>query len=204
MALIVEKDDKVKSGKAPSLASLGRDEEDEVVEERPNRSDRSVVDRFANLESQVVQEQILNPESPFIEGAFVIYLGASRTKRVIWKGSVTLERIEIGDGQEDEVMRGLSDEGNTVYDFNTHDSRKRMIRTRMVPDTAAARYRGKMWLPCEHPEHLRRFFRVRNAAREREFEVMVPDHMKPIWNEYVRRTEHGLGMRKKMFDETLS
>ena len=102
------------------------------------------------------------------------------------------------------VTKTVSPEGNTSYDFTTHDTRGQLIRSRLMPDTAPVNVRGKPFAMCEHIEHLRHFFQARGANGEKEFMVMAkPSDMDTLLT-FIKRSERNRRQQEALFAEVVS
>jgi hypothetical protein len=191
------------------------------LEAMPTADDaEEMVDAGENL-LEVVDEQRSRTRRPLIEGAVVIYKGTNRKKVVALNGRVYVQEIETGDKDQDGhpvmyVTKECGDEGTQSYSFMTHDSLGKLIKMWLTPMTGAQKVaevtlqakqlpealRGRPFTFCEHPEHLRVFLRMRNAAKESEFTILVPPKSRQAFNEYVRLRESRLGYDQQQLDET--
>lgn len=158
---------------------------------------------------------------PFIKGARVIYIGASKRKSIPIKGSMVLEQWEIEPALtnasgaiikpavvEREETPNL-ESGICSYDFSTHDSRGKLIVTgyRLIqPGDPSARrdqrLRYKAVNKVEHPEHLRVFHRMRDANGDPEFLVEVPRREQARFQRWVQEREGRLGREAALIEYT--
>jgi hypothetical protein len=175
---------------------------------------------------ELVEEQKSRIRLPLIEGAVVVYKGSRKNQNVAYVGRVYVTEIETGDKDEKGnpimyVTKECSDEGTHAYDFATHDLRGRIIQMWMtpgagerkpVPGTATTlmgsklppELRGRPFKTCEHPEHLRVFMRMRNPNKEREFDILVPARVRPVFDQYVARKENALRISDQQLQDTVS
>jgi hypothetical protein len=163
------------------------------------------------VDLEIAEPKSMRVRLPLIEGAFVVYMGAARNKSVALVGRVYVNETETGEMNEDGsprmyVEKTVSPEGIQAYDFATHDTAGRLIRSRMVPKRKPYddRLWGKPFSYCEHAEHLRMFLRMRNQAREREFELLIPPKMRQAFYDYVRVTEERLKVTSVETDEVIN
>ncbi len=163
------------------------------------------------VDLEIAEPKQMRTKLPLIEGAFVVYMGAARNKSVALVGRVYVSEMETGELNEDQtprmyVEKSVSPEGIQAYDFATHDIVGRLIRARQVPKKRPYddRLWGKPFSHCEHAEHLRQFLRMRNAAREREFELLIPPKMRQVFYDYVRVTEERLKLDAAETDEVIN
>lgn len=161
-------------------------------------TDPKVEQEFVALE-----ETVLSRELPLIHDARIVYLGANRKKSVCYPGRVAVERFEQP-GEARETIKTPITDGMTSYDFSSHDSRGRLIKVRMMPETTASEVRGRPFQSCEHPEHLRLFFRAKNGAGDREFKVLVPPEHNAALQDYIRRVESRLHRVEEEYRETVT
>ena len=169
---------------------------------------------------------------PHIPGGRVIYLGPSKRKSISMSGIIQIERWEtqaakiqpavinqatgavispeqiLEPAKFDERRYPDSEGGNCCYDFSTHDARGRIINVRIIgaSDKTAIndpRLRGKTWSRCEHPEHLRRFHRARDANRDPEFLIQVPRRYQEQFERWVRDREAGIGRQASLQESTI-
>lgn len=146
-------------------------------------------------ESALVEEQEAEIRLPVIPGARVVYLGPSKKMSKPLVGAVN---VEPPDPETGHVEKSCTLDGQiNIYDFTVLDARNRPIPTRLAPMNLPARMahlRGKPTCVVEHPEHLRWFFRYRNANKEKEFEIVIADPvLKARWIDYVAQAERKLG-----------
>ena len=169
------------------------------------------MDSLLPVDLEIAEPKSMRVRLPLIEGAFVVYMGAAHSKSIALVGRVYVTETETGEANEDGtprvyVEKTVSPEGIQSYDFATHDTMGRVIRSRAVPKRKPYddRLWGKMFCHCEHAEHLRVFLRMRNAAREREFELLIPPKMRQTFYDYVRVTEERLKSSTAETDEVIN
>jgi hypothetical protein len=203
------------------------------IEERNLEAAADAVEATAEAEQQeeglevleLVEEQQTRIRLPLIEGAAVVYRGSMKNMSLAYVGRVYVQATETGDKDAEGkpilyVTKECSDEGTEGYDFATHDSRGRIITIWMTPSAGEKRVvpgtktvltgnqlppelRGRPFKTCEHPEHLRMFMRRRNANKEREFDILIPPRVRPVFDQYVARKESALRISEQQLQDTV-
>jgi len=209
MALDEEPEARSRRRPPPKLIPAAAPEDDDR-EEEPSRATATGEGAIDWSDGTDVEDEEVEINFPVIEGGVVIYLGNSRRKSLSLKGKLFVERWEVpldparpGAPPVFEVAKSASDEGgNTVYDFATHNSRRQLIVSRLVPGTADPRLRGRPWTFCEHPEHLRRFHRSRDRNGDREFIVRVPPSRLEQFKGFMAAQERVLGRQQALQEYT--
>lgn len=175
---------------------------------------------------ELVEEQKSRIRLPLIEGAVVVYRGARKSASMAYVGRVYVNEVETGDKDEKGqpimyVTKECTDEGTHGYDFAPHDTRGRLVTMWLTPGAGEKRVvpgtktilsgsklppdlRGRPFKTCEHPEHLRLFMRMRNANKEREFDLLIPSNVRATFDQYVSRKENALRISDIQLQETVS
>ena len=168
------------------------------------------------LIEQIVAEQSIRAGMPVIR-ARVIYLGAMRNKSVAMPGSILIENYDDENGPVERTdrdgktrkyvqLRKVVDGGITSYDFASHDVKGNLVRSRLMPDSAPERLRGKVFCFVEHPLHLAEFYlgpKDRDGKRLKEFEVMAKAEDVPAVQEYVKRLVRGQRQELAQLEEVV-
>lgn len=168
----------------------------------PKHPDPNTPSNVLEFAEQPLPEATLRPVIPIVP-ARVVYLGAARNKTVSLPGRILTETYEDTDGTV-HVIKTAVDEGITQYDFATHDSRGRLIRERLMPDSAAAPLRGKPWGYIEHMDHIRHFYLARGPSNEKEFEVMVKPEHQTLVQDYIRRSARARAQQEALFNDVVN
>ena len=167
-------------------------------------------ERAAAVTEVPLPDDIVRLDVPLVR-CRVVYLGAMRNMSLSLPGHVSEEFFEEEGGPDvrdivtvvdgERVIRknihgrlfkeAVAGAGLTNYDFSTHDAHGRLIRSRLMPDTAPANLRGKAFQWVEHLAHVRHFrlgIRNRKTGRlEKNFEVLVPPEMRDVVSRYIMR-----------------
>lgn len=177
--------------------------------ERPGEPDSADVDLDGELIPmgglEVVDRASSEARLPLILGAVVVYKGAARNRRVAFPGRIYVSAIELEGGKQ-HITKEASNEGIQAYDFATHDLAGRIIKSRLFPNAPRTmpELKNKPFSPCEHPEHLRRFMRAKNAAGEMEYEVLLPASSRNTFERFKQQREYLQGLRERELEETTS
>lgn len=180
----IETEEKDAKKKAPVLARAAAPEEMEFVE---------------------VEQQVVNPTLPLIPDARVVYLGAARNKNVPMVGRLFYDDEEQPDGTVKIVNKQPNEEGGiSGYDFTTHDIKGRPIVSKQLKGKVPPDLVGKIFCVCEHPEHLRRFMRMKDGNGVREFRVLVPPQYRASFEHYVRAKDQAVGAAAQQLTDTVA
>jgi len=153
-------------------------------------------DKLLTLEGPPIGE-----ERPVIK-AQVVYLGGIRNKALSLRGRVVVERIELPNGKHAE-KREAARVGRTPYDFSTHDTLGRLIRTRLMPSKADPRIAGRRWEWSEHPDHLLWFDEFRRDGN-REFLIsFLTESDKRVMDEYAARIHRTRRRASREMEDTI-
>ena len=101
-------------------------------------------------------------------------------------------------------LKQAIDAGMTSYDFRRFDATGSLIRERLMPDSAPTHLQGRPFQWVEHAGHIAKFFDLRGANNEKEFEVTAkPAHMEAL-TDYIRRTRRGRAQQSSELKEVLT
>lgn len=165
---------------------------------------------LTTLPLEQLEEELLDPTAPLIEGAMVIYTGSARNQTVAMPGRLMIEEYEgevdprTGEPTKKQVKTVIegSEGGHTSYDFSTHDIFGRLIKERMVGPEYGPELANRRGEKVEHAAHLHAFFRIRGRDGAPAFRVMVPPAKRPILEEYIARVERRRGSSDKLYHDT--
>jgi len=117
------------------------------------------------------------------------------------------EKVEVDAKKVERRYRELKqaiDAGMTSYDFRRFDATGALIRERLMPDSAPPHLRGRPFQWVEHAGHVAKFFDLRGANNEKEFEVTAkPGDMEAL-TDFIRRGRRGRASQAAELKETLT
>lgn len=208
----------------PPIEDLDLDETREDPEARAHAEHAArvpIADDDADIpldDLTLVDDKDIEMSMPLIERARVIYTGNNPKRSQALRGWMVTEswevepaEPEVKDAQGRVVTPGrpaqvessktpTMETNITSYDFSKLDSRNKILTSRLMPRTAHPRVAGKVWHLCEHPEHLRLFKRWKGPDGQPEFEVLIPRHLRPVWDNYVADKERQIGRHNTLAD----
>lgn len=145
-------------------------------------------------ESVVVAERPIADEALPIVPCRVIYLGTKRNKSVSRPGRILVEDVEEGlddKGKPVVVPRyEATREGNSHYEFSTHDSKGRLIREKMLPKgvpPSLAHLVGRPFDTVMHPDHLFFFHEQLGPDGSPEFRILAKPEQHAVLQDYFRQ-----------------
>ena len=219
----------------PDPAALDRAQAEAHQRTAPSRTGSPAMDAMEPFEDMIVTEADTEIVLPLIEGAIVVYIGAGRKHSKGLRGVMQVEDLEIEPEERDpktgKILKpSVVDQiktpqkvgpGATIntYDFSTHDSRGRLILIHLMPsvqtfvdeDRVTQRravpmeLRGKPFVLCEHPEHLRWFHLRRGEGRDKakEYRVLVPARVRPAFMRFMNDPDRKIGRERAEEEYTL-
>jgi|SRR5947207_830303 len=145
----------------------------------------SALDQYEEVDTQVVQRIL-----PVFD-AMVVYLGSSRRKSVSLRGHMLVEMLEDMDGHITEKLTPVSGEGTQCYDFSSHGTDGRPIRSKLAPATTKdPAFANKPWMRIQHPDHLLWFHKHRETENgPAAFRVLVNPLHRQAWLDFVRDSQ---------------
>lgn len=191
------------------------------------------MESFESFDDMIVRDADTDISLPLVEGARVVFMGNSRRFSQPLRGAMTVEDIEMAPAEYDaagvmtkkgemfhsripqEVGTGAS---ITSYDFASHDSRGKLILSRLMPSVqevpdgqggtvrmgVPAELRGKPFNLVEHPEHLRIFHRMRDVGGAKMFTVLVPHRFRGVFLNYMSDVERKIGRERAEEEYTMN
>ena len=137
------------------------------------------------IEERPLEEQPLGAEALPITPCRVAYLGTMRNKSVSLPGRILVEDIEE-EGRRYEATA----EGNTHYEFSTHDTRGRLIPGRCLGKAlppSLAHLSGRPAAPVMHPDHLFEFNEKLGPDGSHEYQILAKPDQHAALQDYFRR-----------------
>lgn len=145
-------------------------------------------------EQEVLLERPVEDEALPIVPCKVIYLGTSRNKSVSLPGRILVEEVEEGLGDTGKPVKVTryegTREGNTHYDFASHDTRGRLIRARLLGGTLPPQMAHLTNRPVEtvmHPDHLFYFHEQPGPDGQPEYRILAKPEQHAQLQDYFRR-----------------
>lgn len=158
---------------------------------------------------ETLDEGLLEPGKPLMEGVKVVYLGGSRSESVTLPGHIIVDAVELPEidpktGQRKMLTKKtVSDDGHTTIDFATHDVYGRLIDTHLLGDEYGPELKGRRWAVVEHPAHVHALFRRTGPdGRTPAFRVLLTPAQKETMREYIAKAERKRGATEQLFQLT--
>ena len=146
------------------------------------------------IEERPLEEQPLGAEALPITPCRVAYLGTMRNKSVSLPGRILVEEFQEGEDAHGTPVTTrryeATAEGNTHYEFSTHDTRGRLIPGRCLGKAlppSLAHLSGRPAAPVMHPDHLFDFNEKLGPDGSHEYQILAKPDQHAALQDYFRR-----------------
>lgn len=146
------------------------------------------------VEERPLAEQALADEALPITPCRVVYLGTMRNKSVSLPGRILVEEFQEGEDEKGQPVMTrryeATTEGNTHYEFTTHDTRGRLIQARMLGKAlppSLAHLSGRPVAPVMHPDHLFYFNDKMGPDGAHEYQLLAKPEQHAALQDHFRR-----------------
>lgn len=145
------------------------------------------------VDERPLDERPVADESLPITPCRVVYLGTARNKSVSLPGRILVEDIQedAGDGPPTTMRRyEATGEGNSHYEFSTHDTRGRLIQARLLGKAlppSLAHLAGRPVAPVMHPDHLFYFHERLGPDGAHEYQILAKPAQHAALQDHFRR-----------------